>query len=52
MVAINTLLPFVSCVTSFIFALLIFRRHLVCRGPLLLPWGIGMVFYGIGGFYD
>jgi len=49
---INTILPFSSSVVSFVFAALIFRRYLARRGPHLLLWGIGMVFYGIGGFCE
>jgi hypothetical protein len=48
----NTWLPFISSLTSFVFALFIFKRYLVRRGPHLLLWGIGMVFYGIGGFCE
>jgi len=49
---LNTLLPFLSSVLSFIFAFLLFKRYTVRRGPHLLLWGIGMVFYGIGGFCE
>jgi hypothetical protein len=45
-------LPFVSCVVSFIFAAFVFRRYAVRHGPHLLVWGIGMVFYGLGGFCE
>jgi hypothetical protein len=50
--AINTLLPFASFVVSLVFAALVFRRYLVRRGTYLLLWGIGMVFYAIGGFCE
>ena len=49
---INTLLPLSSGVLSFVFAFLVFRRHLVRRGTHLLIWSIGLVFYGIGGFCE
>jgi hypothetical protein len=49
MITIYTLLPFVSFIVSTIFALLVFRRYFVRRGAHLLLWGIGMVFYAIGG---
>lgn len=49
---INTVLPFTSSVISFIFAFLILKRYLVRRGTHLLLWGIGMIFYGIGGFCE
>lgn len=49
---VNTGLPFTSALISFIFAIALFRRYLVRRGPHLLLWGIGMVLYGIGGFCE
>jgi len=52
MSAINIWLPFTSCVISFIFAFFVFKRYLVRKGPHLLLWGIGLVFYGIGGFCE
>jgi hypothetical protein len=45
-------LPFISALISFVFAFLLFRRYADRRGPHLLLWGIGMVFYGIGGFCE
>jgi hypothetical protein len=48
----NTWLPLISSIISFIFAFLILKRYLTRRGPHLLLWGIGMVFYGIGGFCE
>ncbi|UCF61822.1 MAG: hypothetical protein JSV37_03835 [Anaerolineaceae bacterium] len=48
----NTWLPLISSVVSFLFAYFIFRRYLARRGPHLLLWGIGMLFYGIGGFSE
>jgi hypothetical protein len=48
----NTWLPLLSSIVSFLFAYFIFRRYLARRGPHLLLWGIGMVFYGIGGFSE
>jgi hypothetical protein len=47
-----TLLPFVSCIVSFVFAFLVFRRYIRRRGPHLLLWGIGMTMYGIGGLCE
>jgi len=49
---VNTWLPFVSCVISFVFAFLVFKRYVARKGRHLLLWGIGMVFYGIGGFCE
>jgi len=48
----NTVLPFTSSIISFIFAFLILKRYTARRGPHLLLWGIGMIFYGIGGFCE
>lgn len=48
----NTLLPFTSSAISFIFAFFLFRRYAARRGLHLLLWGIGMIFYGIGGFCE
>ncbi len=45
-------LPFASSILSFVFAFFVFKRYLNRRGPYLLLWGIGMVFYGIGGFCE
>ncbi len=45
-------LPFASSLLSFIFAAFIFNRYRSRRGLHLLFWGIGMVFYGIGGFCE
>lgn len=47
-----TLLPFLSCLISFIFAFMILRRYAGRRRPHLLLWGVGMIFYGIGGFCE
>jgi hypothetical protein len=49
---INTVLPFISCIVSLVFAVLVFKRYLVRRGTHLLLWGIGMVFYAIGGLCE
>ncbi len=52
MTVINTLIPFTSAIISFIFAFVIFKRYSTRRGPHLLLWGLGMLFYGIGGFCE
>ena len=49
---VNTLLPFTSSLISFIFAFFVLRRYTARRGPHLLLWGIGMIFYSIGGFCE
>lgn len=48
----NTVLPFLSSAVSFVFAALVLRRFAQKGGAHLLLWGIGMVFYGIGGFCE
>ena len=48
----NTIVPFTSAVISFVFAFLVLRRYTIRRGTHLLLWGLGMVFYGIGGFCE
>ncbi len=45
----NFLIPLTSSIVSCIFAVAVFRRHLKRRGAHTLLWGIGMVFYAIGG---
>ncbi|MDF1500553.1 MAG: hypothetical protein P1P76_08795 [Anaerolineales bacterium] len=48
----NIILPFSSSLISFVFAYFVLKRYLARRGPHLLLWGIGMIFYGIGGFTE
>ncbi len=45
-------IPLVASIISFIFAFLVFRRYRLRKGTYLLIWGIGLVFYGIGGFCE
>jgi hypothetical protein len=52
MTFLNTFLPFASSVISFVFAFFVFKRYAEKKGEHLLLWGIGMVFYGIGGFCE
>ena len=52
MTVVNTLIPFTSAIISFIFAFVIFKRYSSNRRPHLLLWGLGMLFYGIGGFTE
>ncbi len=49
---VNIVLPFTSFLVSFIFAGFVLKRYLERRGPHLLLWGVGMIFYGIGGFSE
>ncbi len=52
MKTVFSVLPFVSCLLSFVFAFFVFRRYLRRHGAHLLLWGIGLVFYGLGGFCE
>lgn len=53
MTFVNTYLPFISSIISFAFAYFVLARYLKKgRGNHLLLWGIGMIFYGIGGFCE
>lgn len=49
---LNTLVPLASSIVSFVFAFFVFKRYLDRKGTYLLLWGIGMIFYGIGGFCE
>ncbi len=46
---LNFWIPFVSAFVSSVFAVAVFDRYIKKRGAHLLLWGIGMVFYAIGG---
>lgn len=57
MISFNVLLPFASGIISTIFAVLVLRRYAAHkrdgrRAAHLLLWGIGMVFYAVGGFCE
>jgi hypothetical protein len=52
MTFINTILPFLSSIISITFAFFVFKRYIQRKGLHLLLWGIGMVFYAIGGFCE
>jgi hypothetical protein len=52
MTFVNTYLPFISSLISFIFAIFVLKRYAERKTPYLLLWGIGMIFYGIGGFCE
>jgi hypothetical protein len=49
---LNTILPFLASMVSLIFAILIFKRYAEKRRAHLLLWGIGMIFYAVGGFCE
>jgi len=46
---INGILPLTSSLITFIFAYFVFQRWLRRHRLYLLFWGVGLVFYGIGG---
>lgn len=48
----TTVLPFLSSGVSLIFAGAVLRRFIRKRGAHHLLWGIGMLFYAIGGFCE
>ncbi|MFN2150148.1 MAG: hypothetical protein ACK2T5_01035 [Anaerolineales bacterium] len=53
MTFLNTWLPLISSIVSFIFAFFVFKRYLARKkGAHLLLWGTGMTFYGLGGFCE
>jgi hypothetical protein len=52
MTFVNTFLPFLSAAISFVFAYFVFVRYAEKKRPHLLLWGLGMIFYGIGGFCE
>jgi hypothetical protein len=41
-------IPFLSTLVTFAFAVAVFRRYLLRRGPHLLMWTIGLLWYGLG----
>jgi hypothetical protein len=49
---ILAILPMISAIVSFTFAGFVLRRYLAKKGSHQLLWGIGMIFYGIGGFCE
>ncbi len=48
----NQILPFISTVVMFIFAVYVFQRYAVRRAPHYLFWGIGLTLFGIGSFAE
>ena len=49
---VTTYLPFLSSLISFVFAYFVLKRYAEKKGAHTLLWGIGMIFYGIGGFCE
>jgi hypothetical protein len=52
MSALYQILPFISAIVSFVLAASLFRRYARKHGAHQLLWGMGMVFYGIGGLCE
>ena len=52
MTFMNTWVPFASSAISFVFAVVILKRYMERKTAHLLLWGLGMIFYGIGGFCE
>ncbi|MCK5674378.1 MAG: hypothetical protein KAH95_13440, partial [Spirochaetales bacterium] len=50
--SMNLILPFISSLLSFILSGLILKRYLNKKKLYLLFWGLGMIFYGVGGFCE
>ncbi len=48
----NTIIPLFSSLVSLAFAFFVLKRYMERRGNHLLLWGIGTLFYGIGGFCE
>ncbi len=48
----NTFIPLSSSIISFIFAFFVLKRYVERKRAHLLLWGIGTIFYGIGGFCE
>jgi hypothetical protein len=49
---LNTLIPLLSASISFVFAFFVLKRYFERKRAHLLLWGIGTIFYGIGGFCE
>jgi len=49
---VTSYLPFLSSLISIIFAFFVLQRYARRKGTHLLFWGIGMIFYAIGGFCE
>jgi hypothetical protein len=49
---LNAYLPLLSSLVSFVFAFFVLKRYTERKGNHLLLWGIGMIFYGVGGLME
>ena len=49
---LSTAIPLLSSIISFVLAVFVLTRYADRRRPHLLLWGIGSIFYGIGGFCE
>ncbi len=52
MQTVNTIMPFVTSLITFVFAGLVFRRYTRRKGPHLLIWGVGLTVYAIGALME
>lgn len=50
--SLNTLLPLISTIIAWIFAVVVLRRYLVGRRKYTLVWGIALLIYGTGTFTE
>ena len=41
-------IPYLSTLVTLVFAIAVFRRYLLRRGPYLLLWTIGLLWFGVG----
>lgn len=48
----NSIVPLLSGIISFVFAFFVLKRYMERKGTYLLIWGIGSIFYGIGGLSE
>jgi len=49
---LDSLVPLLSGTISFVFAFFVLKRYVERKGTYLLIWGIGTIFYGIGGLCE
>ncbi|HEY5730766.1 MAG TPA: hypothetical protein VIS72_11990, partial [Anaerolineales bacterium] len=49
---LNTIVPLASSIISFVFAFIVLKRYAERKNTYLVVWGIGLIFYGIGGFCE
>lgn len=52
MTFVNTGMPFASAIVTTIFAIFVFKRYAAKKSAHLFLWGIGLIFYAIGGYCE